>query len=86
MSTIPAFDSGLQSIQNGMNGLKRNAHQIATAKSSAIADNGPAQAAGVNNVTEPLIDMKMNKLQVEMGAKVIQAGSDMIGSLLDVKA
>lgn len=86
MSTIPAFDSGLSSIQKGMNGLKKNAHEIANANSGAAANNSPAQAPGVNDVTEPLIDMKMNKLQVEMGAKVVQASSDMIGSLIDIKA
>jgi len=82
MSTIPAFDSGLSSIQKGMNGLKKNAHEIANANSGAAANNNP----GVSDVTEPLIDMKMNKLQVEMGAKVVQASSDMIGSLIDIKA
>jgi len=86
MSTIPAFDSGLQSIQKGMNGLKKNAHEIANARSGTAADNNPAQAPGVHDVTEPLVDMKMNELQVKMGAKVVQASSDMIGSLLDIKA
>jgi len=82
MSSIPAFDSGLQSIQKGMNGLKKNALEIANAKSSVTTNNNP----GVNDVTKPLLDMKINRLQVEMGAKVIQASSDMIGSLLDIKA
>ncbi len=82
MSSIPAFDSGLQSIQKGMNGLKRNAHEIATAKSGAATNGNP----DINDVTEPLIDMKMNKLQVEMGAKVIQTSLDMVGSLIDIKA
>jgi len=82
MSSIPAFDSGLQSIQKGMNGLNKNAHEIANTKSGATTNANP----GVNDVTEPLIDMKMNKLQVEMGAKVIQASSDMMGTLIDIKA
>ena len=86
MSSIPAFDSGLQSIQKGMNGLKKNAHEIANAKSGVAADTSPTQAPGVSDVTEPLVDMKMNKLQVEMGAKVVQASSDMIGSIIDIKA
>ena len=82
MSSIPAFDSGLQSIQKGMNGLNKNAHETANAKSGATTSGNP----GINDITEPLIDMKMNKLQVEMGAKVIQASSDMMGSLIDIKA
>ena len=82
MSSIPAFDSGLQSIQKGMNGLNKNAHEIANAKSGVTSADNP----GVNDVTEPLIDMKMNKLQVEMGAKVVQASSDMLGTLIDIKA
>jgi len=86
MSSIPALDSGLQSIQRGTNGLKKNAHDIANAKNGAATDNSPTRAAGVSDVTEPLIDMKMNKLQVEIGAKVVQASSDMMGSLIDIKA
>ncbi len=86
MSSIPAFDSGLLSIQKGMNGLRKNAHEIANAKSGVAADNNPAQASGINDLTKPLVDIKLNKLQVEMGAKVVQASSDMIGSLLDIKA
>ena len=81
MSSIPAFNSGLQSIQKGMNGLKQNAHEIASSKSGVSADN-----PGVNDVTDSLVDMKINKLQVEMGAKIIQASSDMLGTLIDIKA
>ncbi len=86
MSTIPAFDSGLSSIQRGMNGLKKNASEIANIGSNAVASNNPAQVPEANNITQPLINMKTNKFQIEMGAKAIQTGSNMIGSLLDIKA
>ncbi len=79
MSTIPAFDSGLQSIQKGMNGLKKNAFEIANTK------NGLTQTPEIKPLTEPLIEIKMNTLQVEMGVKVLQASSGMMGSLLDIK-
>lgn len=84
MSYIPAFNSGLQGIQNGMNGLKKNA--LAIANNSVAIDNNQTQTTGVNDATQSLIDLKTNRLQVEMGAKVIQTRSDMIGSLLDITA
>ena len=79
MSTVSAMNLGVQGINKGMNGLRQNAQQIASA-------NIPEQASGINDVTDPLVDMKLNKLEVEMSAKVVQTASDMIGTLLDIKA
>lgn len=79
MSSIPAMNSGIQGIQTGMNGLRKNAQQIASA-------NIPQQAPDINDVTDPLVEMKLNKLEVEASAKVVQTASDMIGTLLDIKA
>lgn len=81
MSTISAMNLGIQGIQNGMNGLRRDAQQIASANSGS-----GEQPAGVDDVTKSLVDMKLNKLEVEMSAKVVQTASDMIGTLIDIKA
>jgi len=82
MNSISAFNAGLQGIQKGMNGIRKNAHDIANAKSIDPA----TQQTTVKDVTEPLVDLKLNQLQAEASTKVIQASADMIGSLLDIKA
>jgi hypothetical protein len=79
MSTISAMNLGVQGINKGMDGLRQNAQHIASA-------NIPEQASSLNDIAGPLVDMKLNKLEVEMSAKVVQTASDMIGTLLDIKA
>lgn len=71
MSTIPAFQSALTGIQTGMLSLNQNSIKIANAQSSG-------------DLTEPLVNMMIDKLQVQASSKVIEASSDMIGSLLDI--
>lgn len=81
MSTISAMNLGIQGIQKGMNGLRQNAQAIAIGNiRNDAATNTP------NDIAEPLVDMKLNKLEVEMSAKVVQTASDMIGTLLDIRA
>ena len=83
MSTISAMNIGIQGIQKGMNGLRQNAQSIAD---SNISNSATTSSADVNDVTAPLVDMNLNKLEVEMSAKVVKTASDMIGTLLDIKA
>tara|TARA_R110002049_G_scaffold291854_3_gene476016 strand:+ start:566 stop:787 length:222 start_codon:yes stop_codon:yes gene_type:complete len=71
MSTIPAFQSGLAGIQTGMQSLNQNATKIANAQST-------------DDLTEPLVNMMSDKLQVQASSKVIEASSEMIGSILDI--
>lgn len=81
MSTLSAMDLGLAGIQTGMNGLRRDAQQIATAPTGGDT----ARPASLDDATDALVDLTANRLQVEMSAKVIQTSADMIGSLLDIK-
>ncbi len=71
MSTIPAFQSALTGIQTGMQSLNQNSIKIANAQSTG-------------DLTEPLVNMMSDKLQVQAPSKVIETSSDMIGSLLDI--
>jgi len=72
MSTIPALQSGISGIQSGMQSLNRNASKIAN--------------SGGSDLTEPLVNMMLDKQQVEASAKVVETSSSMIGSILDIKA
>ncbi|MFC1747573.1 hypothetical protein ACFL2V_02070 [Pseudomonadota bacterium] len=80
-NSISAMTLGIQGIQKGMKDLRQNAHEIANAN-----QNNKIATRNTTDVTEPLIEMKLNKLQIETSAKVIQTSSDMIGTLLDIKA
>lgn len=71
MSTIPAFQSGLTGIQTGMQSLNQHATKIANAQSTG-------------DLTAPLVNMMSDKLQVQASSKVVEASSDMIGSILDL--
>lgn len=85
MSTISAMNLGLQGVQKGMEGLRRNAHEIASAnKFNNLQD--AETAPGVNDVTGALIGLQQNRLQTEASVQVIKTTVSMIGSLLDVKA
>ena len=78
MSSIPALSSGVMGIQRGLDGLSRDAAQIASAaqlKNEASAD-----------LVKPLTNLILDKLQVAASAKVVKAASDTVGTLLDVLA
>lgn len=75
MSTIPAFQSGLNGINTGLQKLNRNASDIASAD---VIQSG-------TDVTHPLVDMISNKQQVQASAKVIETSNAMLGSILDIK-
>ena len=63
-------------IQTGLNGVKKNAANLASKESMQ------SQSSPVND----LVEMKMNKYQVLASGKVIETADQMLGSLLDVKA
>ncbi len=77
-STISATNLGLQGIQKGMDGLRKNAHNIAN------QNNDTSQAKPA--LEDSLVNMKLDKLQVQASTKVIETSSEMIGSLIDIKA
>ncbi len=85
MSSISAMHLGLQGIQKGMDGLRRNAHEIASANTLNNPQSANA-APSVNDVTDALIGLQQNRLQAEASTKVVKTSLDMIGNLLDEMA
>ena len=84
MSSVSALNAGLEGIHKGLNGIKKNAYEIANAGSQNHSTSEPASAT--SNIAEPLVYMKLNKLQAQASAKVVQTSADMIGTLIDMKA
>jgi hypothetical protein len=75
---VSALDSGLQGIQRGLDGLRRDAHTIANAGTGTSSDSG--------DVTASIVNLTTDRNQVQSSAKVVSAVDQMIGSLLDVMA
>lgn len=75
MTTIPAFQSGLNGINKGLQSLNENAAAIAS--TDAIESN--------TDITKPLVNMIKDELQVKASTKVLEADNAMIGSILDIK-
>ena len=78
MSTISALNSGILGIQRGMDGLRRDAAEIASANTH--------QADSPRDMAAPLVSMIENKAQVAISAQVVKAIDETLGSLLDVMA
>ncbi len=71
--------SALQGIRRGYQGIRRSAAEIASA--------GQMQGtASSRDLTRSLIEMKQYSLHTKASVKVLQTSSDLLGTLLDVKA
>ncbi len=68
---IPALQTGIAGINTGLDGMRRNATEIASGKTS------PADTA------RALVDLHANQHQAEASVKVVRAADEMLGSLLD---
>ncbi len=66
------FQSGLEGLQTGLNRLKTNAHNIATAIGDKPSD-----------ITSSLVDFKIGQRQVESSVAVIKVADEILGTLLD---
>lgn len=75
MSISGVFNSAILGIQRGFTGLNRDASQLASAKAMT---EGPTAA--------PLVDSKINTLQIEANAKMVSTTDQAIGSLFNDKA
>ncbi|MGD8938124.1 MAG: hypothetical protein PVJ72_02025 [Gammaproteobacteria bacterium] len=76
--SIPSISSGLTGIYKGMDNLKHDAQEIAS-----------ASAKGGENTTDlakSLVDLNVNRNQIEASVKVVQAVNETLGTLLNVKA
>jgi len=78
MAIIPASSYALQGIQSGLQGLRENAAEIASA--DQLSDNAERP------VTEPLVENIQYELQTSASVKVLQTEDRMLGILLDERA
>lgn len=70
-----AMTTAVNGIRKGMDGLDRNAAEVARASKGQQGD-----------IATPLVDSRVNKLQVEANVSMVKTLDETLGSLLDVKA
>ena len=73
---------GVQGFQQATNRAQEAAHNIASQSVTNAADQGIDQA----DLTQSLVDLKVAEINAKANVKVIETASDLVGSLLDVKA
>lgn len=70
-----ANQAGMRGIQNGMEGLRENAAELASARQM--------DGSAARDISKPLVEQTQNVQQVEASAKVLSASDEMIGRLID---
>jgi hypothetical protein len=70
-----AMSTAVNGIRSGMNGLDRNTAEVARASKGEGGD-----------IATPLVESKLNQLQVEANVNMVKTLDETLGSLLDVKA
>jgi hypothetical protein len=90
MEIQPAFNSGLQGIQQANQSLEKTAFDIASTGTQAVSGTNPASEFGVNNqslpdLSESLIELKVAEYQAKSSANVIKSADEALGTLLDIR-
>ena len=70
-----ATQAGMRGIQNGMEGLRENAAELASARQM--------DGSAARDISKPLVEQTQNVQQVEASAKVLRASDEMIGRLIN---
>jgi len=79
MGVLSVQSEAVQGIQRGLDGLRKNASEIASADQ--------LNKAGQNsNLEGSLLDLQQNKTQVQASAKVVSAIDEVVGTIIDIRA
>lgn len=74
MMSISALNTGIHGINQGLSNLRRDASAVAQAVGSEQN----------TDVASALVNVKLDSLQIEASAKVVETVHDLLGNLLDV--
>lgn len=69
-----ALASGIEGIRRGLNKARENAHTIAT-----------SQGGSLSELTGPLIDLKLNLIQVKASAQVVKTVDEIFASITRIR-
>ena len=79
MSINTTVDVGLQGVRTGVVGIEKAAAEIARA---GTVDG----AAGSNDVTESIVELRLYQRSVEASSQVVRTADEVLGTLLDTMA
>ena len=79
MGVLSVQNSAVQGIQRGLDGMRKNAAEIASADQLN-------QAGNETDLAGAMVEMNQNKVQVQASAKVVSALDEMVGTLIDTRA
>lgn len=78
MGVLSIQNEAVQGIQRGLDGLRKNAAEIASADQLN-------KAGDSTDLVGSLVDLQQNKMQVQASAKVVSAIDSVIGSIIDIR-
>ena len=79
MGILSIQNSAVMGIQQGLNNLRRNAADIASADQLN-------QAGSETDLVGSLVGLKQAEIQVSANAKVVSAADQVLGTLIDTQA
>lgn len=79
MGVLSIQSSAVQGIQRGLDGMRKNAAEIASADQLN-------QAGQETDLAGALVNMQQNKVQVQASAKVVSALDEVVGTMIDTRA
>jgi len=79
MGVLSVQNEAVQGIQRGLDGLRKNAAEIASADQLN-------KAGGNTDLVGSLVELQQNKTQVQASAKVVSAIDSVIGTIVDIRA
>lgn len=78
MGVLSVQNEALQGIQRGLDGMRRNASEIASADQLN-------KAGQETDMVGALVGLEENKNQVQASAKVVSAVDEVVGTLIDIR-
>ncbi|MDQ1363320.1 MAG: hypothetical protein QG652_1181 [Pseudomonadota bacterium] len=79
MGVLSIQGSAVQGIQRGLDGMRKNAAEIASADQLN-------HAGQETDLAGAMVNMQQNKVQVQASAKVVSTLDEVVGSLIDTRA
>ncbi len=78
--SVGLLNIGVTGMQQSLREMTKSADQIAGAVKT------PAEDITLNDISEPIINLKVQSHLFDASAKVVEAADTTIGALLDIKA
>lgn len=73
-------------LSTGLAGIQRGMDAFQSAAKNVVDSGFKPEGADIKSLTENMVSMKQSEVMVKAGIKVLEAGSSMLGSIIDIKA